>query len=530
MLNLACLLIPLLSQIVSAFDGQSDPASEEMVARIWDDPDCLRDRALDWALLHDALRNTSNQRLKIDGIIEHYGRGLSWDDILEDCLFGGVALLYWRTRQLLESGHFDDEAVLHFSLLDSYTSSFHPAIMARGNWGINDSDIAHVRRSLADRNTPDGPHRLPCGKVYVYTEDDAPSLRQLTQGASFCGKGQWGSEVHIHYWFLAAPHRTLDPAEADYFFVPGYGICMFEGGFLQLSKINDIYRTLTEELPFWQPGGRRHVFTFASGMGVDVFREWEVYIPNATILTPETGLFNDNWWRRKPSFVPWRDVAIPGHLHRSEILHFLQASMPLDDRWYLAVFFGRVDPSRAQHLSSKEGLHDAPRQALFEMLRQTEPIKDVLFGSNLTVDEMRTVMGNAKFCLVPRGKSAWSLRLYEALWAGCVPVILSDRWSLPFPQYLPEQHYALRFPMRMAASPFLIDELRAVTKEKVQRLLAGGRKARCLFSYGVSHHWGPLSFLQERHVHLDGDVCPPDYKDAFDGICMSLENMFSPDR
>ena len=39
---------------------------------------------------------------------------------------------------------------------------------------------------------------------------------------------------------------------------------------------------------------------------------------------------------------------------------------------------------------------------------------------------------NATFCLVPRGYTASSRRFYEALSMGCVPVLLSERFPLPF--------------------------------------------------------------------------------------------------
>ena len=36
------------------------------------------------------------------------------------------------------------------------------------------------------------------------------------------------------------------------------------------------------------------------------------------------------------------------------------------------------------------------------------------------------------FCLCPRGWSPWTLRAYQAMMVGCIPVILADEIELPF--------------------------------------------------------------------------------------------------
>ena len=56
------------------------------------------------------------------------------------------------------------------------------------------------------------------------------------------------------------------------------------------------------------------------------------------------------------------------------------------------------------------------------------------------------MMGNARFCLVPRGQSAWTRRAFESFFAGCVPVFLSDHVELPFEHALDYSRMTVKWP------------------------------------------------------------------------------------
>eukprot|EP00933_Yihiella_yeosuensis_P025404 TRINITY_DN19738_c0_g2_i3.p1 TRINITY_DN19738_c0_g2~~TRINITY_DN19738_c0_g2_i3.p1 ORF type:complete len:588 (+),score=99.63 TRINITY_DN19738_c0_g2_i3:172-1764(+) len=411
----------------------------------------------------------------ITPVIQHLEISAHLDRETAHCPFGVISVLFFFVKYLIEQPQPQlGTARIFMSLLDALSSGMHPHLLDRSDWLVKDSRIMALRRAILGRiRAPeDEPRQYPL--VYVY-DKETPEVRELAQGASFCGKGQWGMEVHIHEWLLASQHLTRDPAEADFFFVPAYSICMFEGGFFKMEKLDEMYKQMIAGLPYFSRNqGRDHIFTFGSGLSANVFRSWREVIPESVQLSPETWLFNDVR-HDEPCFDTNRDIAVPGYLHRHEILSLTQRARPLAEREHLVVFLGRIDPSRGSHPTS--GGVDV-RAAI----RKLHSEGRVFVAQNLSMPDMHAVMGNAKFCFVPKGKSAWSLRFYEALFANCVPVVLSDYWELPFESFLDIPSFVIKWPMDDVGDR-LMEYLASIPDDVLQAYMEASKRLRCWYVF-----------------------------------------------
>ena len=372
----------------TALDGQSNQASEHQITRIYEHPDCDDEEAkspyVDWDKVRETLKGSQYPQgvTTVLNVMQKLGSLDLLDEEADRCLLGTISVLILYVRALHDRGR--DMTPHAYSFLQRYAGGTHPSLFTNSSWPLSDEllrkalDVTLIDVAEARAEKPESSFGT---RIYIYEPDDYPELQKLTQGPNFCRQGQWGMEVSIHDWLRSAPFRTYDPRLANFFFVPGYAICMFEGGFVPIQEIDELYKSLIPKLKYFKlSGGRDHIFTFGSGMSVGLFKSWEQFIPNSIQLTPETHLFNDFPLVVKPFFKPWRDIVIPGQLHAMETMLLRSTSLPLSDRKQLAVFFGRSDASRAQHPTAG-GVHVRADIVKLESER-------LLVGSTYSMPEM----------------------------------------------------------------------------------------------------------------------------------------------
>lgn len=265
-------------------------------------------------------------------------------------------------------------------------------------------------------------------KIFVY-DIPAEFHRELKQQQRRCVSDQYGTEIRIHEDLLKSPIRTLDPAEADFFYVPIYGECFLfrenqQSGKDAMRNTNLWFRKalgiIVKDYPYWnRTQGRDHIWTFPGARGPHIFKDWKRNIKKSIFLTPE----GDR--SLSEQFNTWKDIVIPG-LEADEELWSGKLKKQEMDRDIFAFFKGTIHNRGGKSYS--RGL-----RIVLEKLLKKE--KDIIFAEQ-TPDCNRKcykrMMRRSTFCLCPRGWSPWTLRAYQAMMVGCIPVVMADEIEFPY--------------------------------------------------------------------------------------------------
>ncbi|CAK0893373.1 unnamed protein product [Prorocentrum cordatum] len=173
-----------------------------------------------------------------------------------------------------------------------------------------------------------------------------------------------------------------------------------------------------------------HVFLF--GASAWQLPGWREILAPAVILAVESypiecSSSDDLCWHCRDCFQPWKDLVVPPVTPLAQVKRLLANSRPVGDRTIVMAWHGQhANSSDADVRRAYRVTNETVRLSLLELAG----LPNVSLGG--PVPSYAAIMGNSHFCLCPKGASSYTSRVFEALFSGCVPVILSDDLRFPF--------------------------------------------------------------------------------------------------
>ncbi|KAL1503656.1 hypothetical protein AB1Y20_012129 [Prymnesium parvum] len=321
-------------------------------------------------------------------------------------------------------------------------------------------------------------------RIFVY---DLPPRFNIWLAAHFRVPGRWDQsylyslDAKIHRWLLRSPYRTLEPAEADFFFVPTYlsqGFYDFEFGLYWLAPrglafLREAMAYVRTTWPYFdRSGGADHLLVMTNDKGATFIRGAVPDLRRMILLT--------QWgWKRPHIHLPGQDIVMPPMLKIDKLVASspYRTGVKLEDSpryQYLLSFIGSVR-------FHTPGYSMGVRQKIFRAYNATDRFflrdlrGDSRKGPHKRMDpkEYLEVLQASKFCLAPSGMG-FSTRTYESMAQGCVPLIIQDdplsnsTVDQAFEELLPWHEFSYR--LKQEDIPRLPQILESVPDSKMREL------------------------------------------------------------
>lgn len=428
-----------------------------------------------------------------------------FDAVSQDCLFGTLTVLL-AALPAVDYEHGREEAISCITVARALVSaaSSQPdeflearTLASASGWKVeailSTLQTYEMALGLAPLR-PSGPCQGP--KIFVYPSPPVVGgaaakslqtgpqhyLQALAQAPLQCLFGMYGTELLFHRRLLEeAQACSTDAEEAELFFVPSYFKCIevlnyFDGFDSSGAEATRLLEQTLDHIRSFGPffdrlDGADHVVLFSWGRFPCRLPGWRSELRSAIFLQVEDRCQDLNTEGPSVSFNRWKDVMIPGHIDKWRALELRSKNLPFEARDVLISFHGR-------HSGNAESYGNVTVRTT--IMSDLSGLPGVSVGG--FIEDYHKLLGSSRFCLAPRGITPWTIHLFVAMLAGCIPVILSDDLEAPFQELVDWTQFSIKWPMEAAGNE-LYNYLVAIPADQLQELKRMVDKHACWFDY-----------------------------------------------
>ncbi|KAL8526916.1 hypothetical protein ACS0TY_015967 [Phlomoides rotata] len=323
-----------------------------------------------------------------------------------------VEILHQTTALDFDFQESKEEVSVSPSLSSNVNDDDHEVLGSIGN----DEDVFHDRIMFMEEYM----EMNKSLKIYVYPhKKDDPFANVLVPEKSEPG-GNYASESYFKKSLFKSHFVTKDPSKADLFYLP-FSIASLRndkrvgvGGIQKFIKNYIFY--ISRTYPFWnRTGGADHFYVACHSVGRSAMEKAVQVKLNAIQVVCSSSYFLSG-------YVSHKDASIPQIWPRKGARPTRSPSLRKNLAFYAGAMNSRVRESLVETWGndSEISIHRS---------RLKTPYSEALLGS--------------KFCIHAKGFEVNTARIGDALYYGCVPIILADHYDLPYADVLNWKTFSL---------------------------------------------------------------------------------------